>query len=721
MTENLLLRTAHKLAPLLVVAAAWFAYHNSFTGSYFHDDFGSIPENPSIRQLWPLGKPLSPPQRGGLTVEGRPLINLSLAINYAVGGYNVWSYHLLNLSVHILAALTLLGIVRRTLLRPKLRSRLGAAADELALAVAVLWAVHPLQTEAVTYIVQRAESIMGLFYLLTLYCFIRGTESPRTALWCGLSVTACGLGMACKEVMVSAPVMVLLYDRTFVSGSFRESWRQRRPLYGGLFATWIVLGFLVIQTLGTALGKAQRLGLTWWQYLATEPGVILYYLRLAAWPHPLRLDRVWPVARAWTSILPAAIVIVILLVATVWACRRNSAWGFAGAWFFLILAPSSSVIPLLNIIYEHRMYLPLAAVIAVTVLGLYSMAGRRSLAVFAIAVIGLGFLTWQRNQDYHRDPHFSLGIALEKAGRIPEAISEFEQAQRSNPGDAEAHFNLGTILEKTGRLPEAMTQYEEAVRLNPDYVEAHNNLGVLLTRLGRVPEAMEQYQRALAIDSDHSGTYQNLGNALLDLGRVPEAIEQYEQAVRLTPDSAEAHFNLAVALIRSGRIPEAVDQCNMALQIRPDYPEADYNFGVALMGLGHVPEAMTHWERAIQLRPDYAEAHDRLGTALVVLGRTTEAIAHWEQALRFKPDDAGAHYNLGLAMALLGRRPEAIEHWEAALQIQPDYAEAHYNLGVALEQAGRVQEAITHFQRALQIKPDYTEARNQLAHLQSSR
>jgi len=162
----------------VVVAAGLLAYCNSFTGGFFHDDFTSIPENPTIQRLWPIWQALSPPHRGELTVEGRPLINLSLAINYALGGYNVWGYHALNLTVHILAGLTLLGIVRRTLRQPALRDRFGAAANELGLATAVLWTVHPLQTESVTYIVQRAESIMGLFYLLTLYCFIRGAESP---------------------------------------------------------------------------------------------------------------------------------------------------------------------------------------------------------------------------------------------------------------------------------------------------------------------------------------------------------------------------------------------------------------------------------------------------------------------------------------------------------------------------------------------------------------
>jgi hypothetical protein len=158
---------------MVIVAAGLWAYHNSFQGPFIFDDVGNILENPTIRHLWPIWETLSPPQRSG--IAGRPVINLSLAVNYACGGTRVGGYHALNLGVHILAGLTLFGIVRRTLLQPRLRERFGPPADGLALITAVLWTIHPLQTESVTYIIQRCESIMGLFYLLTLYCFIRGT------------------------------------------------------------------------------------------------------------------------------------------------------------------------------------------------------------------------------------------------------------------------------------------------------------------------------------------------------------------------------------------------------------------------------------------------------------------------------------------------------------------------------------------------------------------
>ena len=681
MTENPLQLNARKLWPLLVIATGLLAYHNSFTGAFVHDDFGSIPENPTIRHLWPIWPSLSPPHRGGLTVEGRPLINLSLAINYALGGYNVWSYHALNLTGHILAGLTLLGIVRRTLLQPPLRERFGVAANELALATAVLWTVHPLQTESVTYIIQRAESIMGLFYLLTLYCFIRGAESVRRGVWYGLSVTACALGMASKEVMMSAPLMVLLYDRAFLSGSVREAWRRRWPLYLGLSATWILLGFLLASgQIPVTSMTAQRIGRAWWQYLATEPGVILYYLRLSVWPHPLCMDYRWPIARTWMSILPPTVVVLILLGAVVWTLRRNSAWGFVGAWFFLILAPSSSFVPLLDPIYEHRMYLSLAAVVSLVVLGLYSLIGRRSLVVFLVVAIGLGFLTWRRNQNYGSNTDSNLGVALQKAGRVQEAIVHYEEALRAAPDDATAHYNLGTALEEAGRVPEAIAHWEQAVQIRPDFVEAHDNLGVALVHSGRVPEAIAHYEQALRIKPDFARSHYNLGVALTRLGKATEAIGHFEQALRINPDYAEAHGNLGVALERAGRVPEAIVHYERALQIKPDYAEVHYNLGLTLWQAGEVKAAVEHWEKVVRLAPDYAEAHNNLGGALLRLGRMTEAIKHFEEALRIAPSMAEAHYNLGIALERVGKLSEAMGHYEQVVRLRPDDAAAQKRL-----------------------------------------
>jgi len=208
-TERPRSRWATAAAGGLLVVAVAAVYCHSFSGPFVFDDLPSIVDNPTIRRLTPLWHVLSAPHKGE-TVGGRPLLNLSLALNYALGGTPVCGYHAANLAVHVLNALLLWGILRRTFQSPILIASFGAAGPNIAWAIALLWAVHPLQTESVTYVVQRAESLAALFYLSTLYCVIRGASSARALLWYVAAALACLLGMATKETMATAPLIVML-------------------------------------------------------------------------------------------------------------------------------------------------------------------------------------------------------------------------------------------------------------------------------------------------------------------------------------------------------------------------------------------------------------------------------------------------------------------------------------------------------------------------------
>jgi tetratricopeptide (TPR) repeat protein len=584
---------------------------------------------------------------------------------------------------------------------------------------------------------------MGLFYLLSLYGFLRGAQSRRALGWFSLSVAACYLGVASKEVIVTAPLMVLLYDRTFVSGSFREAWTRHWRLYLGLASSWLWLGYLMAGL--HARGVGYGLEITWSGYALVQCRAVVQYLRLAVWPYPLILDYGEYVPIGSLAVAPYALVLVVLATGVLFALKRQPAIGFVGAWFFVILAPTSSVVPIVGSpMAEHRMYLPLAAVVTIAVVGAVALGKRlfqkqQGVVLGCVAggslVVLLTFLTVQRNRDYNSEvtiwqdtvekrpnnprARYSLGHALVRLGRVPEAMEQYEQALRLKPGYAEAHNNLGAALMGQGRLPEAIGHYEQALRIKADDAEAHNNLGAALMEQGRLPEAIGHYEQALRIKPDFAEAHYNLGATLQGVGRVPEAIEQYEQALRLKPEYAEAHNNLAAVLMGRGRLPEAIGHYEQALQIKPDDAEAHYNLGVALRGVGRAPEAIEHWEKAVRIKPDYAEAHNNLATALMGQGKLQEAIGHYEQALRIKPDYAEAHNNLGLALVQLGGLREAMEHWEQALRIKPDYADAHYNFGVALERAGRVQEAISHYKQAVRIKPDLVEAQNALVRLRA--
>ncbi len=698
----------------LLVVLALVAYHNTFGLPFVFDDELAITKNPSIRQLWSLGDVLSPPQNGS-GAAGRPLVNLSFALNYALSGEAVWSWHALNLLIHAGAGLALFGLVRRTLLRPGLPARVRDAALPLGVTVAAVWIAHPLQTESVTCVVQRTESLVALFYLLTFYGFVRGVaQSPESGRWLGFSVAAGLLGMASKEVMVTAPVLVLAYDRTFVAGTVREAWRRRWRYYLALAGTWLLLAALLVQAGGgRSDGAGFGLGVSSWDYLLTQCRALGIYLKLAVWPHPLVLDYGTGVVRDWREVVPQGLLVLALLGVTAWAWWRRPVVGFMGVAFFVILAPSSSVVPLVGqTIAEHRMYLPLAAVVTLLVIAAHAWLRRWTWwGCGAVAVVFCA-LTIDRNRDYHSEfwlwadvvqkypsnarGQFNYANELAKlSGRTEEALVHYAAAVRLKPDYPEAHYNFANQLAKlSGRSAEAIAHYEAALRDSPGYVEAHNNLAVELVKLpGRWADAVAHYETALQLKPDYADAHGNLGRALAMIpARLPEAIAHYETALRLRPDYAEAHNNLAAALgTLPGRSDEAIAHYEAALRLQPDYADAHNNLALELMkNPARRTAAIAHYETALRLRPDYPEAHCNLGTALTALpGRLPEAIMHYEAAVRLAPNFLLARNNLALALARSGRFPEAAVQLEASLAINPDQPETTRRLRSLRELMGR--------------------------------
>ena len=599
---------------LFVMMVGLIVYRNSVTGPFIFDDHQTITNNPFIRHLWPLWTALSAPQ--GSCVSGRPIISLSLALNYACGGLHVVGYHLFNIVAHLLAALLLYGIVRRTLCETRLAARYGDAAEGLALASALIWVVHPLLTESVNFILQRSEVLMGFFLLLTLYCVIRGAGSlHQQRWWYAAAVVTCALGMASKEVMVSAPLLVWFYDRTVLARSVREMWRARRGLYAGLASTWVLLAVLVAthpHPAEAGFGFAQ---LTPWRYAITQCGVIAHYLRLAVWPSPLVVDYMdWPVPRTLFAVLPSALAMLGLVAATCWALLRRSPWGLLGAWFLLILAPTSSMLPIVTeIAAERRMYLPLAAVVVCIVmiawhglarLRLDAMVRRRvAIGLVAAAVGVLGALTVRRNHDYRTEAsiwsdavakrpnnaraHNNLGQAWHREGRLDAAVAQYHEALRLKPDLAQAHYNLGLAMADERHLPEAVSCYLEAIRLKPKYAAAHYNLALVLDDQERFPEAIAQYLEAIHLEPTFMEAYNNLAVVYVKEGRLDEAVAQYREALRLAPDAADVHYNLGRALVRQERFDDAVVQYREALRLQPGLAAAQRELDEALTKAHH--------------------------------------------------------------------------------------------------------------------------------------
>jgi Flp pilus assembly protein TadD len=630
------------VAALIIAVAGMLAYHNTFGVPFLFDDNSSIADNPTIRGL---ATAWSPPVDGGLTVSGRPFLNFTLALNYSAHGPALWGYHLVNLLIHVAAGCALFGIVRRTLLLPALAERFGRDAFWLALAAALLWALHPLQTESVTYIVQRAESLVGLMYLLTLWCFVRsvnlGLPGKGASRWNGWGVAAgicCLLGMASKEVMVSAPVMVALYDRIFVAGSWREVWKQRKAVHLALASTWLLLAWLVMGTGGRGGTAGFGGGISSWDYALTQVAAVVHYLRLMLWPHPLVFDYGKDLVGGWGDVWWQALVLVPLALASFRAAWRGRAAGYLGVFFFAALAPSSSFVPVATqTMAEHRAYLALAAVVVLAVVGFHAWFGRRSLAVCAALAVALGAATVRRNHDY----------------RTEQAI--WEDAVVKRPGNVRALAALAAIHQAAGRIGEARALLQEAVRLAPQSVEAHNNLGNAWMKSGNWTEAIRCFEQALALKPDEPYALNNLGNALLQAGRGSDALTRFEAALRAKPDFPEPRYNLANTLAQAGRTAEALAHYDAYLRLKPDDVEARSNYATTLQLARRFDDAVVQLEFAVNLRPADAELQNNLGVALAQAGKPAEAMKHFEQALRLQPGFSGAKENLERAKAATGR------------------------------------------------------------------
>jgi tetratricopeptide (TPR) repeat protein len=571
------------LAVAVFLAAALLAWSNTFLSPFIFDDDHAIVTNEALHHFWPPWRSAWAP--AGATIAGRPVPAFTFALNFAVHGLSLPGYHVVNLLVHILAALVLFGVVRRTLRLQSMRERFGSAASPIALTVALLWLLHPLTTQSVTYINRRIELMLGLFFFLTLYASIRAFESPVRR-WRVVAVAACALGMGTSETMAVAPLVVLLYDRAFASDGWRETLRRRAGLYAALAACWLILLPLQMGSpRGEAVGFHMPLAASV-SYLNVQTHFILHYLLLTFRPWGLVFDYGTLASNAALGTPLDVSLVAALAVAAAALLAARPRWGFLPAMFFLVLAPSSSVVPLpLEVAAENRMYVPLAALVAgVTVLAfvfLRRLARRISpgptsvvattagtLLVLAAATL-LGALTYARNNDYRSE----LTIWVDTLTKVP-----------NNP---RAWYGKGIILNMQGYPSEAISCYDKTLEIDPLYADAWNNKGIILNSLGRSLEAMACFDKTLEINPRDADAWSNKGGSLNILGRSLEAMACFDKALAIEPRDADAWNNKGVSLNNLGRSLEAMACFDKALELNPRFAKVWYNKALAHENLAH--------------------------------------------------------------------------------------------------------------------------------------
>jgi tetratricopeptide (TPR) repeat protein len=662
---------------LALVAAVWLAYASGLGAPFIMDDNPSIPANRSIRSLWPLWPVLVYEHGEGRTHDGRPLLNLSLAVNQAVTGTSPVGFRVMNILIHCGNAILLMALARQLLARPALPAAVRERAGEIAFAAALLWAVHPLGTGAVTYVVQRAESLGACMILATVLVAVRGMQKtfgsgerdhlacasgfrgPKIAMGLGAVAILSALAGTAKETSVAIPFVTLLIDRALLSGSWRGTLRHW-PWHLAAAASWPSVAAML-----TALGgRGSSAGLdsaSPWLYLLTQAKAIWLYLARIVWPQGLVFDYGDFLSSGLAESGGWLLITAAVFGGVVYGYAKFPIAFLGPLLFFVLLGPTSSVIPVkTQTIAEHRAYLASACLIVPAVAAAWVVARERlalsprfcGLAAAAVT-LAVGLSTAVRNRDFvtpeilwrkalaaePRNERAMINLAAQLIAK-KDSVS-LNEAERLLSRVAETgrypkvhSVNLGSLAKAQGRYPEALSAIDAVLELTPDDATALADRGYVLWKLGRLPEALTALDRALALDDQITPAWLNRGNVLLDLGQPEEAEQSFARSVAVDPKYAKGWDHLGIARQGRGDRAAAIDAFNRAVACDPKDAQAVYNRGRLHTEMGQPAAAIADFTSALAADPAFRDAHYNRAVLLIRAGRPAEARADIEAFIR---------------------------------------------------------------------------------------
>ncbi|OGL44563.1 MAG: hypothetical protein A2149_07640, partial [Candidatus Schekmanbacteria bacterium RBG_16_38_11] len=693
---------------LLVAVLATIVYSNSFTASWHFDDYSSILDNYKTKSLLTsLRNVLSNP---------RGVCDLTFAVDYYFSETDVFGFHITNLAIHILSAFFVYLLIRFALTTQAEEgfNNSSGLLKNLPLIGSLLFVAHPIQTQAVTYIVQRYTSLATMFYLMALVFFIKarmnlisckGKFFSRYHLPFYLYSLVCALlAMRTKEIAVTIPVILLLYDLIFL----KKTRQSLKNTLLHLLPFFILLLIILIARvsydgqnlagLGEAIDRSfkETPRLTRWENAITQINVVLTYMRLILFPVNQIVYYIYPISNSIFSHYTyfSLLIHITILVAAILIAKKSKLVSFGIFWFFITISVESSIIPIRDVIFEHRLYLPsVGFVLFVAGLVLLKIEWKNVFYAFLLIVITIfSIATYNRNFVWKDD--FTLwNDCLSKSKNNPRAylnlgnfyldkklydasIAKYRRALEIDPYYAEAHNNLGYAYELKGLSDLAVSEYRKALNIRPDYPQARNNLGIFYYDHGKLEEAVSEFKTALMLKPDYPKVHKNIGDIYYDQKKLEDAIKEYQIALELNPNFAEARNSLGIARTNQGRLEEAVNEFRTALKLNPDYFDARYNLGMAYYSKRMFESAIIEYQTVLRQKPDIAEVHVNLGNIYCNQGKLEEGIKEYQAALKIKPDSAEVHYNLGVAYRSKGLFNEAVEEFKNALKIKPDLIQA---------------------------------------------
>ncbi|MFG0247687.1 MAG: tetratricopeptide repeat protein [Phycisphaeraceae bacterium JB051] len=625
MSQEQALPAAARWGWLILLGVMVLVYSGALRAGFFLDDTEMILFNPAITDLAAAFK-------SAFTVD-RGLVKLSFALNYAIGGTEPWGYHLVNLLVHYLNGLLLWGLLYTTLQLPRVGMPKVRAA-RLALAGAAVWLVHPLGSQAVIYTVQRAELMATTMILFCAFSLLQSQVNPsRRRLWQTLCVLGSFVGMQCKLIAIVIPLLLLVFDWLLLGAHRREFCHKRRWLYVGVFASWCML--FVVGALGILESDAQvsSAGTGLMQaippllYLAVQSQVLFYYLAVSVWPQTLVFDHAWPLPIHWTACWPTLLGMTVLFALTVWLVIKRVRWAMLPSLFFLVLAPTSSFMPVIDLAVEHRMYLALASVCIAVVLLLGSLMREKTTlltTVLVMLITALSMRTWVRVGDYQQ-PQLLWGKVLTVYPDSKRAYAQVRYAKLIKQG-----------------LGQQIQQLQQAVAQDPNDHHALYALGEIFFQMSNYKLARPMLEQAWERKPDEPAYLQALARMLRIDGDLDRARELYEKLVAIQPDDVPTRLAVAELLAGIKQWDQALTHLQHAQRVMPDNPSIYANMSNVLLRADRAPQAIAPARRAYELAGEQsANAAGVLASAYAANGMWSEAAALFEQVLQLKPQDPG--------------------------------------------------------------------------------
>lgn len=687
-------------------------YSNSFQVNFIFDDTDNV-QHPVIKiseiNFDNLYEILNYSQ-----LKTRPVSNLSFALNHYFGGERVQGYHLFNILIHIIAAIALFYLIHNTLSLTNDPRTLRRSRFEISFLTAYLWLCHPLATNSITYIVQRMNSMATMFFILSLLFYVMARKVPKSenrkylgdftpSFWFSLSFLAGFLAIGSKEIAATLFIIIFLYEWFFFQDLNTYWIKKKIPLLILIGIFFIGVAFIYTKgNLFEAIFNGYNFReFTLQQRLLTEPRVIIHYFKLLFYPLPdhLFLDYSFPLSHSIINPISTILSIFFLFSVIIWGIvfsKKERLLSFCIIWFFLNLLIESSFIPL-EIIFEHRTYLPSTFFILFFVSLLYRYIKHPKLLFLSLICISFIFSSWtyQRNniwldpitfweKSLKKFPNNSrinnnLGVEYLKLDKLIEAEKHFKAALRINPINALAYNNLADIRERTGDFQDAEVLLRKAIEISPNHVLARINLANLLKTLGRIEESLEQYYFIHNFFPDFSVPNLEIGRLLLKKDKPIEALKHLNRALPKQSTNVSLLMGIAEANMRIGNISESMSYYKKASEKDPNLVTALYNLAILHDKEGHPEKAKMYYQKAYYIQSHFLPISYNFGNFLFRQNDLTKAAEAYNKFLNQGHLIADAHNNLGLTLLKMNKPQEALDQFEYALNINPSHPVAIAN------------------------------------------